>query len=123
MAIFALLLAGLPSDSHAQEPILKLTPQQCVALTQGQKCYVDATLLWETANKGNYCLYSSQQAEPLFCWQQKRQGQFKSEVGADKNVVFSLRLENSEQDTASQQLKVTWVHQKRGQPRLWWRIF
>lgn len=104
---------------------LTLSPNQCVALTQGQTCYVDVTLTWSSPKVGNYCLYSSQQDRPLSCWQQQNQGRLKQEFADQKNITFSLKLEHDtlSEEKVNQQLKITWVHQKRGQPRMWWRIF
>lgn len=109
--------------ASAENVILKLSPEQCVALTQGQKCYVDATLNWQLPKEGNYCLYSSQHTKAISCWRQKKSGQHNQEFASDKNIKFTLRVEGSEKAIASKQLKVTWVHQKKGQPRMWWRIF
>jgi hypothetical protein len=117
-----LLSLSNPTIAAPNEGIT-ITPEQCVALTQGQKCYVDATLTWDLTTIGNYCLFSSQQEKPLFCWQQKKKGQFQKEFVATKSIVFTLKAENTQEEKASQQLKVTWVHQKRGQPRTWWRVF
>ncbi|MDC2889236.1 DUF3019 domain-containing protein [Psychrosphaera sp. 1_MG-2023] len=111
------------SPANAANETLTITPDQCVALTQGQRCYVDATLTWTSPTVGNYCLYSSQQVKPLTCWQLKNSGQFSREFADDKNIIFTLKIENEAAEIATQQLKITWVHQKRGQPRMWWRIF
>ena len=102
---------------------LTLEPKQCVALTQGQQCYVDVSLTWRSPERGNYCLFSTQQSKPLICWTGESTGRFSQEFESDKNVVYTLRLQGSDRDRATQLLKVTWVHQKKGQPRLRWRIF
>jgi len=123
--LMSMALSGqaLADTEVEAEPILALAPQQCVALTQGQTCYVDATLTWQLPAPGNYCLYSSQQSKPLMCWRQKRSGRYNREFASDENIEFSLMIENGNEAVATQQLKVTWVHQKKGQPRMWWRIF
>lgn len=120
--VFLMILLNTPLHAASKET-LSLMPSHCVALTQGQKCYVDATLHWQSPTVGNYCIYSTQQEKPLSCWQQQSQGQYSAEFVTNKNIVFTLRMANSKASKASQLLKVTWVHQKRGQPRLWWRIF
>ena len=121
----SLLLGFVNSVSAAEEAntsALTVVPSQCVALTQGQKCYVDAKVSWTLPTKGNYCLYSSQQDAPLICWQQKNTGSLSKELASDKNIVFKLKSEQKK-TVATSQLKVTWVHQKKGQPRMWWRVF
>lgn len=120
----SLLLAMFTiSPATAANETLTIAPDQCVALTQGQRCYVDATLTWTSPVVGNYCLFSTQQVEPLICWQQQKQGRFSREFAGDKNIVFTLKSANDLSERVTQQLKITWVHQKRGQPRMWWRIF
>ena len=119
---WALIYTGSASAA-LEKASLTLSPEQCVALTRGQACYFDATLEWRTPSKGDYCLYSSEQEAPLFCWQQQDRGRFKRELAVEKNAVFSLRVKGSNEIKATRLLKVTWVHQKRGQPRMWWRIF
>ena len=118
------LLLGLINSVFAAEDVsaLKVTPNQCVALTQGQTCYVDAEVSWVLPTQGNYCLYSSEQEAPLVCWQQKNTGKINREFASDKNIEFKLKSEQKK-TIATSQLKVTWVHQKKGQPRMWWRVF
>lgn len=118
------LLLGLTNTVFAAEEVnaLSVTPNQCVALTQGQKCYVDAKVSWTLPTQGNYCLYSSEQEAPLICWQQKSAGTINKEFASDKNIVFKLKSEQKK-TVATSQLKITWVHQKKGQPRMWWRVF
>lgn len=123
VVIYGAMPSSFVVAAPAKMPILKVTPSQCVALTHGQKCYIEAQLKWQTPTKGNYCLFSSQQKEPLFCWIKQNQGQYSQEFASNKNIEFSLRLEAAQDNTASNQLKVTWVHQKQGKPRMWWRLF
>jgi hypothetical protein len=118
------IAALFAASTHAEEAaFLKLSPDQCVALTQGQKCYVDVTLSWTLPTAGDYCLYSSQQDGALYCWRKKHRGELSKEFVSDKTIKFRLINERNKQLMLSQELKVTWVHQKKGQPRMWWRIF
>lgn len=116
------ILFSFPSIAGADQT-LKIVPEQCVALTQGQNCFVDATLTWTSNTIGDYCLFSSQQVKPLMCWLQKKEGKFSNEFSDNKSIVFTLKTGNKNQVKSTKILKVTWVHQKRGQPRMWWRIF
>ena len=76
------------ASAATEKASLTLSPEQCVALTRGQACYFDATLEWRTPSKGDYCLYSSEQDAPLFCWQQQDRGRFKRELAVEKNAVL-----------------------------------
>jgi len=129
-----------PTDSNAW---LKIIPEQCVALLQGQECYVTVELSWRTTVSGNYCLYSSLNMKALRCWENKKIGEFKQEFSSKNNIKFYLThkkdLENKQgnaqkndaissfnfrlNDVASAEIKMAWVHKKKGKPRTSWRMF
>jgi hypothetical protein len=129
-----------PTDSNAW---LKIIPEQCVALLQGQECYVNVELKWETTASGDYCLYSSLNMKALRCWENKKTGEFKQEFSSKNNIKFYLihkkHLDNNKEkaqqngqitslnhslnDIASAEIKMAWVHKKKGKPRTSWRMF
>jgi hypothetical protein len=104
-------------------PMMKISPKQCIALHQGKRCYVDIELQWLTPEKGDYCLYSSQQRSPLMCWQQDNKGEFKKEIVANEDVMFLLKAHGSSQSIAKVKLEMAWVYKKNSRSRSSWRIF
>lgn len=138
--IFMSPIQAEPADSNAW---LTIIPEQCVALLQGQECYVNAELKWETTVSGDYCLYSSLTITALRCWENKKTGEFKREFSSKNNIKFYLsdkkhfknnqenNLENAQitslnhrlNDIASAEIKMAWVHKKKGKPRTSWRMF
>ncbi|MFT7129492.1 MAG: hypothetical protein ACI89U_001608, partial [Gammaproteobacteria bacterium] len=72
---------------------------------------------------GKYCLFSSQQSEPLRCWMQSDQGQFEREIVAQRNVVFFLRKEKNNDVLATRELEMAWVYKKSAKARSSWRMF
>jgi len=107
----------------ANEVTLQLKPAQCVAIHQGKTCYVDIELHWQATSVGEYCLYSSQQAEPLKCWKMASNGQFEREIVANKNVLFRLREIKSGGVTISKELEMAWVYKRSSKARSSWRMF
>jgi len=138
-AIKAMLLGGLTSfflaptyaDSLDTKPWLKIVPEQCVALLQGQECYVSVELHWQANTNGDYCLYSSLTTNALQCWRNKKQGEFKQEFVSKTNIKFFLKVKQKNGNTkvrkqaniASAEIKMAWVHKKKGKPRTSWRMF
>ena len=118
-----MLLLFWQSSLYAQTPVLDVNPQQCVALTQGQQCYIDVELSWEASTKGDYCLYSSLQEQPIYCWFQQKQGVYSQEFSSNSNIEFTLKARDSNNILASNQIEMAWIHKKKGQPSMWWRIF
>jgi len=107
----------------ANETTLNLKPAQCIAIHQGKMCYVDIELQWQAQDKGEYCLYSSQQTEPLKCWRQTNHGQFEREIVTRHNVIFQLRQEKPASVLISKELEMAWVYKRNAKARSSWRMF
>ncbi len=102
---------------------MSVNPDQCVAMSQGQSCYVAVELSWKVQSPGNYCLYTQGQSKALNCWQNSFEGEFKKAFNSKVNLNFSLRRQDEKISLATAVVKMAWVHKKKGQPRKSWRIF
>ncbi len=100
---------------------LVLTPSKCVTLKEGKVCYEDIEVSWHTLQRGNYCLFSSQQTHPLTCWRQARSGQYRFEFKQSHSVLYQLRQMNTNELIAKQRISVKWVYKNR--PNSSWRLF
>ena len=105
------------------EASLNLSPTLCIAIHQGQQCYVDIKIGWKSTQHGQYCLFSSQQAKALKCWKQVTQGTYAQEIVAKSNVKFMLRHNGSDVVLRSKVLEVAWVYKKNTRARSSWRMF
>ena len=101
---------------------LVLSPKQCVAMRQGQTCYVDVELQWQSKTQGDFCLYSSQVEQPLQCWQDTRLGRFEREIVAKDNVIFVLKSPKNALILATTKLEMAWVYKKNIRANSW-RMF
>ncbi|MCJ8271977.1 MAG: DUF3019 domain-containing protein [Psychrosphaera sp.] len=102
---------------------LTLKPYQCVALHQGQKCYVNVELSWRAIQTSHYCLYSSQQDKPLQCWQTSVSGLFTREIVANQNILFAIKQKDSAVVLATRELEMAWVYKKTNRSNISWRMF
>lgn len=120
-----MLLLTISSVANATEikASIKVSPEQCVAMRQGQACYVSVELTWQVDTPGNYCLYTSGDTKALNCWVNTTTGELKKSFDSKVNVEFSLRRQNEKVSVATAVVKMAWVHKKKGQPRKSWRIF
>jgi hypothetical protein len=118
---------GFPSVSFAQEVhgnyFLTVEPEQCVAMRQGQICYVDVKINWRAAERGNYCLFSSLQSKAIQCWSNVNTGKLQQEMSADKNIVFSLKKQGRPNDLITKELEMAWVYKKNTRKNVSWRMF
>lgn len=120
-----LLLLAINSVANATDiqASMKVSPEQCVAMRQGQTCYVSVELSWQVDTPGNYCLYTTGEPKALSCWINSSVGEMKKSFDSKVNLEFSLRRQNESLSVATAVVKMAWVHKKKGQPRKSWRIF
>ncbi len=120
-----LLLLAMNSVANATEiqASMNVSPEQCVAMRQGQSCYVSVQLSWQVDTPGNYCLYTEGESRALNCWENTAKGEIKKSFDSKVNLEFSLRRQNESSSLASAVVKMAWVHKKKGQARKSWRIF
>lgn len=111
----------------AKESItMTLSPQQCVALHEGQQCFAEISISWASPIAKNYCLYSSQSAKPITCWNNSDQGAVEYNLETSKNVQFIMMQVLTNQPNklvAESELQVSWVYKKKQKSRLSWRLF
>lgn len=120
-----MLLLVISSVANATDiqASMQVSPEQCVAMRQGQACYVSVQLTWQVSTPGNYCLYTAGTAKALNCWENTTTGELKKSFDSKVNLEFSLRRQNESLSVATAVVKMAWVHKKKGQPRKSWRIF
>ena len=123
VTLFTILSFQVPAASLSVEPKLTIVPEQCVALLQGQACYVTVELNWRTHIAGDYCLYSSLDTNPIQCWRDKKMGRLKQEFVSKNNIEFFLQKLSTKEKIANIEIKMAWVHKKKGRPRTSWRMF
>jgi len=104
-------------------PSLEVTPPRCVALHQGQICYQSAQLAWQAPQAGRYCLFISNDAQALKCWEHKNIGNFTFDFQSPHSLTFRLRNMHTHQDLVQTQLSVAWVYGKEKRRRTSWRLF
>ncbi len=126
------VLAGLafmafvsPMTTHANQPAnqLEVSPSQCVAMRQGQTCYVDVIIKWQASKIGDYCLHASTTSKPLQCWQQTQSAKLSQEMTSKENITFTLQAKHSETILAKGSLAMAWVYDKKSRKNVSWRMF
>jgi hypothetical protein len=123
--IILLILFSTKPYANTDIPVLTLEvdPEQCVSIVQGDDCFVDVTIKWYSQQPADYCLFSSQQPEPLKCWKKNKQGDLKKEFVANENIVFYLKRPPNEEVIVEEVLEMAWVYKDNGRSRASWRMF
>ena len=102
---------------------LKVTPERCVALRQGQLCYQHVIFDWQAKKRAEYCLFLEGVITPVNCWSSTNVGQFKLDFQSKVTRRFILRSKNSQIDLASTEVVVAWVYGNKKRRRASWRLF
>jgi len=120
LVFFSQVTQAAPGTTQS---LMSVKPKQCVAMKQGNACFVVVEVKWKLPRSGQYCLYSSQQKQAIECWSGQTQGRIELDVEARDNVSFVIRAKNAEQPLLSGLIKMAWVYKKKGKPRTSWRLF
>lgn len=121
--VVTLSAANAAGNDAKNQAIMKVSPEQCVGMQQGQACYVSVQLNWQVDVPGNYCLFKEGDSTALYCWLNVSNGEFTKAFNSRVNLSFSLKRQNESIMLATAVVKMAWVHKKKGQPRKSWRIF
>lgn len=119
------MLFSQAASANNSEDVARLVikPGQCVSMHQGQQCYVDVDIHWQTQQPGQYCLMTSQQSSVLKCWNGNSNGRYQHEIVASENVVYSLTSKENYRVLATGKLEMSWVYQKNNRVNSSWRVF
>jgi len=120
LCVFA---SNIRANAQPLQASLKLKPNQCVAMHQGQKCYVDLDISWSVNIQGSYCLFESTKVLPLQCWDNSNKGKFSQEIILNENVTFHLKQQSTERVIADAEIELAWIYKKDSRAHLSWRMF
>lgn len=121
----ALTMSGwaLADETVPEFHIIIATPNQCVALNKGQRCYQDVVIEWRSPKAGHFCVRSTQVSTPLRCWQNDTQGSIALSVEAEQSVLFTLHDQPADTKLAEALMRVAWVYQQNRRKIASWRLF
>jgi len=105
----------------AADATLSAKPNKCVSLNKGQVCYQRIELAFVASTQGDYCIYRSDQTQPLQCFEKTREGVTRVSFESSKDMQFVLK-DSELKSVASSIVEVAWVY-KRTRKRSRWRLF
>ncbi|MBL4942329.1 MAG: DUF3019 domain-containing protein [Colwellia sp.] len=106
---------------------LTVSPKQCIAMQQGQSCYLQVNVTFQANILDDYCLYLSTQPTALQCWKKVKQAEYSYAFDSNIDVEFFIKTQAKMPKQANllaqAKVKIAWVHEKKGKPRMSWRLF
>lgn len=110
-------------QADGEQSALKITPNRCISLHQGQVCYQRATLSWQTLDIADYCLFQAREDKPLKCWTAASSGVFETDFQSTEPVRYYLFKVGEDTPLASSGISVSWVYKSSKRQRRSWRLF
>lgn len=127
--VFGLISSHLMAETNPENRLsdratfLSISPERCVALREGQVCYQNIVLKWQTQHKGNFCLYFEDAKISQHCWSQSNQGVYEMDFQSSESRRFVLRAKESTTEIAGVDMIVAWVYGNKKRRRASWRLF
>ena len=112
------LSADIPNVAH-----LEVSPEQCIALRKGQKCYLDVVFSWRHSQVSDYCLVNVTTNKTIKCWDHQTKGELNFDFQSTLSHDFALRNKGATVDLAHAQIPVAWVYKSTKRAKLTWRLF
>ena len=135
LLLFSLLLCtpvvqGAESEITTKIASIVASPNSCTLDPLEEVCEMTFHLLWETPNKGNYCLFlDDDEDQPISCWEDKKRGSIPLEYFAHilENNKTYLLMDKNRQIIAVVTVPVTGTLKQRQRAqrrrRGFWRMF
>jgi hypothetical protein len=127
VAVFGLFAIVYVCNLNCAEPEgpgfqLIAKPSRCVALHEGQKCYLNLAFRWQSKEVGRYCLYEENKVEALACWNNATKGEHHLDFESRNSVQYRLRNESNHARYTEVSVTVSWVYNSNTR-KTNWRLF
>ncbi len=124
MALLVLMLLPAARVTAQQENLesaeLKVSPQRCVTLREGQRCYVKLRFEWLAPSVEKACVYRAE-STLLQCWTEDALSPFVIPLTLSEDTDFLLLTPDGTL-LGTVQVTVSWVYRKKRSRRRW-RLF
>ncbi len=112
----------LPIIAPVSQYALYFSPNKCIALRKGRKCYATIEIKWKARIKNDYCLRRKKDEQLIRCWQARNQGTYHYNFQSSTTEEIELIIKSSGMLVARESIQVIWIYKSRKRKRRW-RIF
>lgn len=85
------LVVAAGAENYTNSTEITLTPRICILSEETKTCEETVMIHWRTDARRSTCLYRSEEASPIECWQQESAGELELTLTAEESVEFELR--------------------------------
>ena len=98
-----LLFATLVPAAQADDMKLTVKPILCITDNRNPVCEMSFLVVWESGERGYYCLFNDYGEAPVRCWNEEREGQLTD----DRSVRETFRFWMTSDDMAERLAEVS----------------
>jgi hypothetical protein len=90
MRLFALSLLAITITATAQAEDMKLSvkPLLCITDIRNAVCEMSFLIVWESGQRGYYCLFNDYHEAPVRCWNEEREGRLNDDRAVRETFSF-----------------------------------
>lgn len=99
----ALLFLALTPSAQADDMSLTVKPLLCITDNRNPVCDMSFLVVWETGERGYYCLFNDYGEAPVRCWNEERRG----EATDERTVQETFRFWMTGTDTTARLAEVS----------------
>ncbi|HEX7762116.1 MAG TPA: DUF3019 domain-containing protein [Cellvibrio sp.] len=111
----SMALANEVAAAHeASLPLIQFSikPRLCVLNAGEEVCRDELEVKWQSSAVRSLCLYQTDKAEPLRCWQNATRGEYQFELTASVSTDFELRETDTGTAVSDQRFQVVYNDKK-----------
>jgi hypothetical protein len=109
LLVSVLLLLALMPTAHAEEMKLTVKPLLCITDNRNPVCEVRFLVVWETEERGYYCLFNDYGETPLRCWNEEQKGQAADDRAVQETFSFWMTGADTEARLAEVSVEVLYM--------------
>ena len=89
LALSLLVFAVVPT-AQADDMILSVKPLLCITDNRNSVCEMSFLVVWESGERGYYCLFNDYGEAPMRCWNEEREGRMTDDRAVRETFSFWL---------------------------------
>lgn len=98
-----LLILAVTATAQADDMNLRVKPLLCITDNRNAVCEMSFLVVWESGERGYYCLFNDYGEAPMRCWNEEREGR----LADDRTVRETFSFWMTGTDTADRLAEVS----------------
>jgi len=84
----SLLVMAITPTAQADDMKLSVKPLLCITDNRNEVCEMSFLVVWESGERGYYCLFNDYGEAPMRCWNEEREGRLSDDRAVRETFSF-----------------------------------